>query len=284
MTLPLLAHLDRLAELAAHDGAILVALDFDGTLCPLAPSPALVRVPVENIDLLRELAGMTRVRLAVISGRALEDVRQRLPGVPAVFAGNHGFEISGAGIEYRHPDAARLERLVLDACRSLDDVVKRWSGAWVENKGLTATMHFRNVDGRHQHAAVLAARAAMASFGAQIGLRAGKKALEIHPRAGWDKGAALDYIRARMQPQPAACLCMGDDRTDETMFAAAAPAITVRVGAPARTRAAYHLASEADVTVVLGHLRAEIREADAGVTAAARATPRTRDRRRDCAG
>ena len=251
--------------MAGRGRPVLLAADFDGTLCPIANSPAAVRVPEENLHLLHELATSGGATIAVISGRALEDVTARLQGFPATFAGNHGLEIRGPGMDYRHGEASELQQLLTELCAALEEAVRPWRGAWVENKRLTGTVHFRNVAERDQHAVVLAVRAAMSPFGSRFGLRAGKKALEMHPRVEWNKGTALVYIRERLQPPPSGCICIGDDRTDESMFSAAAAGdITVRVGEPQPTCAAYHLASSADVPVLLRELLTAIREQNGG--------------------
>jgi trehalose-6-phosphatase len=49
----------------------------------------------------------------------------------------------------------------------------------------------------------------------------GEKPSIILPRVQWDKGAALRYVREQLGLENSVCLCVGDDETDETMFAAA---------------------------------------------------------------
>jgi len=132
-------------------------------------------------------------------------------------------------------------------CSDLDATLKRWPRAFLEQKRLTATVHFRNVLEREQRAVVLAVRASMSSYGRTFGLRAGKKALEIHPRVGWNKGAAVNWVRKKLGLESAFCICIGDDRTDESMFENCLPAVTIAVGALSGTAAEHRLRDPTEV-------------------------------------
>jgi trehalose-6-phosphatase len=88
---------DVLPDLQGRLGAerILIASDFDGTLAPLAPTPdAAVILPAAraSLDRLSRLPGVT---VAVISGRALAGVRQKVDLPVLIYAGNHGLEMEG---------------------------------------------------------------------------------------------------------------------------------------------------------------------------------------------
>ena len=53
-------------------------LDFDGTLSPIVPHPESANLPVETRQLLQRLSVNPDVFIAVISGRAVEDVKERV--------------------------------------------------------------------------------------------------------------------------------------------------------------------------------------------------------------
>jgi trehalose 6-phosphate phosphatase len=231
---------------------LLIASDFDGTLCPIASSPAEVHVSAGMAEILRQIAACTRMTLAVISGRALKDVARRVPK-SAVVAGNHGLEISGPGVAFHHPDAEAVRPLLDRACAELEAALQRFPGAWVERKGLSATVHYRAVELRAHGAVRLATRAVLAPYGKQFALRAGNRALEVRPSTGWEKGSALDYILSCLGPFDGV-VAIGDDRTDETMFFDRPAQINVKVGGARPTSAGYHLNDPAEVAIFLGHL------------------------------
>lgn len=231
---------------------VLIATDFDGTLCPIADSPAEVWVASATLEVLRRAAANPCLTLAVISGRGLEDVRRRLP-LDIVFAGNHGLEISGGGLEFEHEEARQLRPAVAGACEALQQGMQKWSSAWVEDKGLSATLHFRKVDRRQHPALLFTARQCLRPFGAQLALRAGNRALEIRPRVAWDKGSALRFIQQTSGPFDL-CVSLGDDRTDETMFRANGGALNIRVGAEKPSAATHYLRDTAEVAILLSHV------------------------------
>ncbi len=231
---------------------ILVATDFDGTLCPIANAPSEVHVAPATLEILRYATACKRLTLAVISGRALVDVRRRLP-LDIAFAGNHGLEITGGGLNFEHAAARQLRPLLASACEALAGALHEWPAAWVEDKGLSATLHFRRVDQRHHNSLLFAARSSLGGFGPQFALRAGNRALEVRPRVQWDKGSALRYIQEQTGPLDG-CVGIGDDRTDETMFRANRDQLNIRIGCARRTAATYYLSDSVEVAILLSHI------------------------------
>jgi trehalose 6-phosphate phosphatase len=231
---------------------VLIATDFDGTLCPIVETPSEAHLAPSTFEILRHAMACPRLTLAVISGRALEDVRRRVP-LDIVFAGNHGLELDGGGITFEHTEARRLRPTVIGACEALADALRDWPAAHVEDKGLSATLHFRKVDRRQHSSLLFAARRALGTFGQQLALRAGKMALEVRPKVSWDKGNALEHIREKAGPFHA-CICIGDDQTDESMFRANRDGINIRVGTGRATAATHYLQGPGEVTILLSHI------------------------------
>ena len=170
---------DRSADRSA--ARLLIATDFDGTLCPLAPSPVQVHLSAGMLEILRQIAACKRLTLAVISGRALGDVARRIPE-SIVVAGNHGLEIAGPGVAFHHAAADARRPLLERACAELDTALARFPGAWVERKGLSATVHYRWVELRAHGAVRLATRVVLAPYGRKFALRAGNRALKCGRR------------------------------------------------------------------------------------------------------
>ena len=68
-------------------------LDYDGTLTPIVSTPDLALCPSEVKATLVKLRDLPKVSLAIISGRSLEDIREKV-GIPGIiYVGNHGLEI-----------------------------------------------------------------------------------------------------------------------------------------------------------------------------------------------
>jgi trehalose 6-phosphate phosphatase len=231
------ALLDRLAEEPAR-AAIL--LDVDGVLAPIVPRPEDARVPDETRAELRRLWARYAL-VACVSGRAGADARA-VVGVPELtYVGNHGLELE--------PDAGQwAERLA----RFLEHV--DWPR--VENKGLTAALHYRGVDDDEARRALdpIAARAQDDGFVA----RYGRKVLEIVPPLAANKGTAVQRLLELRGLQRA--LYAGDDTTDLDAFAAIERlelGVRVAVASPESPAA---LSEQADIVLhaqseVLGLLR-----------------------------
>src|SRR5512135_2546299 len=80
---------------------LVVFLDFDGTLAPLAATPDRAVLPAGLKRVLKALAASPHTRLAFVSGRTLRDLKKKVGLRNVVYAGNHGLEISGPGIAFR---------------------------------------------------------------------------------------------------------------------------------------------------------------------------------------
>lgn len=226
-----------IAVLARLHGArpLVLMLDVDGTLAPLAPRPEDAAVPPETRAVVAALAACPDTRVALVSGRAAADALRMLavPGLAA--AGNHGFElVSPGGGARAHPAAAPYASALRAAVAELRDRLAGVEGALVEDKGPTISVHYRLVA---PHAAD-AVRAAAQDVAATLGLRAsgGKLVTEIRPPVAIDKGtAALALALELGGAVPSAGLFFaGDDTTDEDAFeqlrAHHPAAVTVHVG------------------------------------------------------
>lgn len=188
--------------------------DFDGTLSPIVGDPELARL-VDGADgALAALAERLAV-VAVITGRSAYDAR-RLTGVPGLLVvGNHGAEWLEPGTE--EASEAAESREVAKRLEAVLAAVPTPTGVFVERKGLSATVHYRNAsDPDAVRAAILAGLSAADRHG--IDLREGRKAIELRPRGLADKGRAARAIVERHSLR--GVVVMGDDLTDLDMFRA----------------------------------------------------------------
>ncbi len=245
-----LSDFERLVHSKSH---LFLATDFDGTLCPIVDAPRAVSVPRRTLGVLHQLAAAEDTTIAIVTGRALVDIKERLR-LDAVYAGNHGLEISGNGLQFRHPHAEAARELLASVCSGLEVTLQSWNGAWIENKGLTATVHYRGVREADQNTLTLAVRAHMHRFDRNFGVRSGRKAIEIYPRANWGKGEAVQYIRQQLHLSDALCICIGDDETDESMFSMSQDDVSIRVTLQGQSRVRYYLEDCSEVLTALGHV------------------------------
>lgn len=220
-------------------GGLVLVLDYDGTLTPIASAPdaAVLAPPVRRA--LERLAAAPRVRVAVLSGRALPDVRARVAVAGVIYGGCHGLEIAGPGLRFRHPAArpAALRAVRKALVAAVGDV----PGVVVEDKRLAVCVHYRRVP-RGRHREVLAAVERVRRAVPGLMTLTGKCCSELLPRARWGKGQAVRWIARRaLRARGRLVVIAGDDRTDEAAFAALrGRAVTVRVGA-GPTVAEYHV-------------------------------------------
>ena len=225
-----------LAELAA--GNLLVALDFDGTLAPIVPRPEDAAMRPETRRLLARLAQL--YPCAVVSGRAEDDLRRHLAGVTVWYAvGNHFLE-----------PAAEREQAVLRWRPALEAAIAPLRGVTLEDKGASLALHYRGAE-EHDRARAQILEAAALLDGARA--IEGKEVVNVVPRGGPDKAAAVERLCAQLGCDRA--LYVGDDLPDEEVFAL--PRITgVRVGGGQASRARHFLSGQGEVDALLERLAA----------------------------
>ncbi|HZT85531.1 MAG TPA: trehalose-phosphatase [Gaiellaceae bacterium] len=194
---------DLLAELAAEPGEAGLFLDFDGVLAPIVERPEDAVPPPETRAELERLVGRYAL-VAVVSGRASEDVRARVGVDRVVCVGSHGLELE--------PQADRWRRVL--AAFAAD---APWSPAEIELKGLAVAFHFRNREDEREAVGELD-RIAESAREEGLVARYGRKILEVLPPVGSHKGTAVRRLLEEHRLKRA--LAAGDDTTDIDSFAA----------------------------------------------------------------
>jgi len=255
----LLGYWDELkTDLACR--SLYLFLDFDGTLSPIVRDPGRAILSLRMKGRLEKLVRAGRRRIAVISGRALSDIRDRVGIAGITYGGNHGLEIEGPEVKFRYPVPEKT-RCALDELRGqLGKALLLVPGAFMEDKGLTLAVHLRRVKRGALPAAMQAVLETARPYRmrGEIVVRPGKEAFDIRPSVEWDKGKTVLWLLEKAEgavgeaPWP---ICLGDDRTDEDAFRVIRErGLTVFVGAPRQTRASYYLRNVGEVAVFLGRL------------------------------
>jgi trehalose 6-phosphate phosphatase len=246
--------LHELGERIAAAPRLLVCLDLDGTITPIAEHPDDVVLSPVMVKSLQTLGSRDNVTLAVISGRDRADV-QKLIGLPgAYYAGNHGLEISGPGQLFIEPTAASCQDCLRRVSAELKERVKNIDGVFVEEKGLTSSVHYRQAAPERAEEIRQIVHSVLAKADHPFVLTTGAKVYEIRPRVNWNKGSAVDWIRKQLGENPPLVIYAGDDASDEDAFVELKAEITIKVGEPADTAAHFFVASSGDVGTFLAWL------------------------------
>lgn len=94
---------DYLENFVGDNKNLALLLDYDGTLAPIAPHPNLTQMADDTTLALKRLASNPRIFTAAISGRGVDNVKEKLALEGVVCAGNHGLEILYPnGTRYNH--------------------------------------------------------------------------------------------------------------------------------------------------------------------------------------
>jgi len=213
----------------------LIALDYDGTLSPIVPHPERARTAAgiaRPLCMLDELA-----TVAIVTGRRISDIRQRLQFSPRFLIGNHGLE--GLPDQDGLPEGARLQcRAWLDQLGTAPAMESVLPGILVEDKSLSISIHYRLARDRKQARDVIAKR--LESLSPAPRVIGGHYVVNLLPAEAPDKGAALKHLLKLSGCRNT--LYVGDDEADETVFRKAPPDwLTVRVGYRPDSAAAYFL-------------------------------------------
>ncbi len=191
-------------------------LDYDGTLSPIVSDPGAARLVDGAADALELVSEVCPV--AILSGRDLEDIRNRV-GIPGVwYAGSHGFELTGPdGTHHQNDEAAVFIPVLERAAAELSGGLAQIPGVRVEHKRFAVAVHYREVAPERIGEIVSAAH----QLGVRTGLRVtgGRMVVELRPDLDWDKGKTLAWIRNRIDPSGSLLpIHIGDDLTDEDAF------------------------------------------------------------------
>jgi trehalose 6-phosphate phosphatase len=229
-------HLSVLARLLGGARPPLLAFDYDGVLAPLIADPGGASMSRRTRALLSKLAA--RFPLAVVSGRSFAKLHRVVGGVAPFLVGNHG-------AEFLH--RAPVPRAILARVRHWEGemmgALKGVPGIHLEHKHSTFAVHYSGNPGAGR--AVL--RAARALRGSR--LIPGKNLVNVLPAAFPTKGDAVVKLLRRLRCRRA--LFVGDDLTDEDVFALPGRLVLgVHVG-EGPSRAAWRLPARQDVDVLL---------------------------------
>lgn len=232
---------ELLAQLAWS--RVLLAFDFDGTLAPIVADRRRAEMRARTVALLARTSAL--YPCAVISGRSKADVTGRLGRASVKYVvGNHGLE-PGAGL-------GDFEREIAQARPLLAAALGDCPGLEIEDKRYSLAIHYRRSRQKRDGRAVI--QRAVSSLPVPMRLVRGKMVVNLVPERAPNKGHAL--LRLRTLEGADTALYVGDDVTDEDVFALEQPGrlVTVRVGESRTSAATYFLRNQSEIDPLLATL------------------------------
>jgi trehalose 6-phosphate phosphatase len=221
---------------------VLLAFDYDGTLAPIVRDPDQAAMRPATRRLLGVVAD--RYPAIVVSGRARSDARRWVRGIRLEeVVGNHG-------IEPLQP-TGRMREEVRRWTPLLTRRLSSFKGVSIENKTFSLAVHYRL--SREKKKALAAILEAAGEIGSHR-VVAGKQVVNLLPVGAPHKGIAVERERDRLKCDTA--VYVGDDETDEDVFAIDAPGrlLSIRVGPRRASSAAYYLRNQAAIDDFLEEL------------------------------
>lgn len=229
----------QLTDDYAKGGHRLIMLDYDGTLTPFRSLPE-EAVPDDTlISLLNRLSSEEGNEVIIVSGRDRETLGKWFGDLPVNIVAEHGVWIREKGGEWTMIEP--LEDSWKDNIRPvLESYVIKTPGTFIEEKGYSLAWHYRRADQAQAIAQISEMKETLHNMTSNlnVGILNGNKVIEIKNIGvnkgrgvkNWLDGQEWDFIMA-----------MGDDWTDEDMFAAIDDkGYSIRVGY-GRTKAKFNL-------------------------------------------
>jgi alpha,alpha-trehalase len=197
--------------------------DYDGTLSPIVKDPRKAYLRPSVRRLLKQLSEFYPV--AIVSGRDLRDVRDFVQLDQLIYAGSHGYRITGpGGIAWTHSEAEKTFPLLDHVEERLRKKFIKQEGIMIERKYSALAIHYRNAP-KHSYKQINMVVTELIREIPDLKKERGKKIIEIKPAFDWNKGKAVEWILRKMgysDPDSYHPVYVGDDVTDEDAFRALA--------------------------------------------------------------
>ncbi|MGI5865626.1 MAG: bifunctional alpha,alpha-trehalose-phosphate synthase (UDP-forming)/trehalose-phosphatase [Myxococcales bacterium] len=244
------ADLDELVGHLRAAARLLLLLDYDGTLVPFVGRPELAAPDPALRSLLLALARRPDTDVHVVSGRTQDVLERWLGDLPIGLHAEHGLW------SRRGPDDAwRLAHEVPTDWKQLvrgvfEQFVIRVPGSFVEEKTASIAWHYRMADSEFgaRQAKELHIHLTHTLANYPIEVLPGNRVIEVRPH-GIHKGLIVE--RLKQEAPQATFVAVGDDRTDEDLFAALPDSGTAIHVGPGPSRATVRIADVAAARALL---------------------------------
>ena len=242
---------------------VILLTDFDGTLTPIRKHPDLAALSEEIRQTLIKFTQDKAIFLGIITGRSLKQIKKLVNIQDVLYVANHGIELEGPGIRSTCPEAKKARSTLWHIYMKLFKSLRHIEGIYVEDKGLSVSLHYRAVKKR---GAVERVRGTLHAITKpfldrkMLSLSTGKMVYEIRPPVEWNKASTIQWLLAHYFPEEftedALLIYLGDDKADIEVFdSLRGKGLTIFVGNPLDTSTAdYYVHSPDEVKAFLEHL------------------------------
>ncbi len=241
-----------------RDKHIFIFFDYDGTLTPIVETPDKAILSETIRKLLLRMSRDSRLKLAFISGRSLKDIKNKIKIKNVIYSGNHGLEIEGPNIKFEPLVSPRYQMIIRYIKNDLNKKISLISGAFIEDKGVSLSLHYRLVSRGKLALLKNIFNEAVNPYlvRGKISVKKGKMVLEIAPSYKWSKGDTVMWLLNKYEFASKSAkhfpIYIGDDLTDESAFKALQnKGLTICVGKTRLSEARYYLKNPSEVTEFL---------------------------------
>lgn len=239
-------NLDKITTQLQKSPTKVLMLDFDGTLTPIVKSPEQAKLPLKTRGLLQKLIAKPGVYLAIISGRKLSDIKEKISLPNIIYGGNHGLEGEIFGKSYSFPLTNKALSTLNKIKKQLSKVANEFKGVFIEDKDLTLSFHYRLADAQQLSKVILIFDETLRPYleNNSVSIIAGKRVIDVIPKVDWSKGdfakLVIKEVATRTKEHPTT-IAVGDDLTDKDIFQACTKGVTIKVGKNHNSGAEYNL-------------------------------------------
>ena len=230
-------------------------LDYGGTLTPSKQKPKNAEPSKKMRRVLHKLA--KRIPVTIVSGRDVEELRDRVDLPELIYAGSHGLEILGQGLHLELPEGIDVREDLDQAMAELSKRLAEFPEVRIERKRFAIVVHYTDrdmLDTAYLEAMIEQVQMELP----RLRIIGGKKVFELLPNIDWDKGRAVKWLLAEMglDGPDRLPLYIGDDVTDEDVFRSLhGVGIGILVAKrPQPSMATYRIGDSDDVLKFLHHL------------------------------
>lgn len=252
MSKELWTHIDQISTKLRNRRTKLLMLDFDGTISPIVKNPKKASLPGKIRKILLSLSKKEGTFIAVISGRELENLQEKVGIDGLIYGGNHGIEGVIFGKNYLYQIDPDFFKKIKDVEEKINMQLRDYKEAVLVNKKYSLTLNYENIPKEFLPEVKVVFNKIIKPYikNRSIKIIPGKNIFDIMPDIQWNKGLfarmLLKQVSSLTKTTPAV-LFIGDDITDEYAFTSLDKEITVRVGNEKSTKAKYTLENIEDV-------------------------------------
>ncbi len=231
----------------------IIFLDYDGTLVSFTKDPEKTQIDKKTLNIIKNIVQNPQNKLIIISGRKKEFLDKQFANIKLTLVAEHGFYMKEFGDEWKCTVnvSPNWKETILPI---LNEYVNRCNGTFVEEKSGSVVWHFRNAELDYAQLRLHELRDDLVEIikhKTDFDIIEGNKVLEV--KCGkFNKGETAKQLTENEDYD--FILAVGDDKTDETMFAALPQmAVTIKVGLNP-TLAKYNIANSSEFVAFLSEI------------------------------